>query len=258
MKGRDIHDIAAQGYGSGDEDYERARPGYPVRAVELLLTELDVGPGRTVLDVGAGTGKFTRLLDPTGATLLALEPVAAMRRHLEVAVPEARVLAGTAERIPLPDRSVDVVVAATAFHWFGGDDALAEIARVLKPGGGLGLVWNNPDEDVDWVAAVWSIVGEKRGSAPRNRDLRWQGAFARGSSPFTSLRHERFSHEQEIGVEDLLARVRSIAFVASLAAGERAEVLERVRTIATTHPELAGRDRFELPYRTDVYWCYKR
>lgn len=149
----DIHDIAAQGYAAADEDYERARPSYPTRAVELLLAELGIAPESTVLDLGAGTGKFTRLLRPTGATLLALEPVSAMRRHLADAVPEARVLDGTAESIPLPDGSVDAIVAATAFHWFKGDDALEEIARVLRPGGGLGLVWNNPDEDADWVAA---------------------------------------------------------------------------------------------------------
>ncbi|MDQ3607562.1 MAG: methyltransferase domain-containing protein [Actinomycetota bacterium] len=248
-----IPDIAAQGYELGGDDYERARPSYPPQAVDLLVGELEIGPGSTVLDLGAGTGKLTRLLRPTGATLVAVEPVEAMRRHL-AAVADVQVLEGTAEAIPLADASIDSVVVGTAFHWFRGDQALAEIVRVLKPEGGLGLVWNNPDLDVDWVAEIWDLIGTKRRSAPRNRDLSWKEAFA--SAPgLTPLRHRRFSHAQQLGIDGLIARVHSIAFVASLPPAEREDLLERVREIASSHPGLAGGDRLALPYRTDVYWC---
>jgi SAM-dependent methyltransferase len=251
-----IPEIAAQGYALGGDDYERARPTYPPQAVDLLVRELGIGPGSTVLDLGAGTGKLTRLLQPTGATLVAVEPVETMRRHL-AAVADAQVLEGTAEAIPLEAASIDSVVVGTAFHWFRGDEALGEIARVLKPGGGLGLVWNNPDLDVDWVAEIWNLVGTKRRSAPRNRDLSWKEAFA-SARRLTPLRHRRFSHSQQLGLDGLIARVRSIAFVASLPSAEREGLLERVREIARSHPGLDGVDRLELPYRTDVYWCRRR
>jgi SAM-dependent methyltransferase len=251
-----IPEIAAQGYALGGDDYERARPTYPPQAVDLLVRELGIGPGSTVLDLGAGTGKLTRLLQPTGATLVAVEPVETMRRHL-AAVADAQVLEGTAEAIPLEAASVDAVVVGTAFHWFRGDEALAEIVRVLKPAGGIGLVWNNPDLDVDWVAEIWDLVGTKRRSAPRNRDLTWKEAFA-SAQRLTPLRHRCFSHSQQLGLDGLIARVRSIAFVASLPPAEREDLLERVRGVARSHPGLAGGDRLELPYRTDVYWCRRR
>lgn len=248
-----IRDIAAQGYTTGGDDYESARPTYPAAAVELLVRELSIGAGSTVLDLAAGTGKLTRLLTPTGAALVAVEPVQAMRRHL-AALPGVEVLDGTAEAIPLGRASVDAVVVGTAFHWFDGDKALTQIARVLKPGGGLGLVWNNPDLDVDWVAEIWGLVGTKRRSAPRNRDLSWKEAFG-PPQPFAPLRHRRFSHRQQLDLDRLIQRVRSIAFVASLPPDEREALLERVREIACSHPSLAGREHLELPYRTDVYWC---
>ena len=252
-----IREIAATGYAAGGADYERARPGYPPPAVELLVRELRIGAASTVLDLAAGTGKLTRLLQPTHATLIAVEPVPEMRRHLAV-LPGVRVLDGTAEAIPLPAGAVDAVVVGTAFHWFRGDEALAEIIRVLKPAGGLGLVWNNPDLDVDWVAEIWGLVSTKRGSAPRNRDLSWKQAFASAGEGLEPLRHRRFSHRQRLGLDDLVARVRSISFVASLPADEREDVLERVREIARGHPALAGRQTLQLPYRTDVYWCRRR
>ena len=251
-----IRDIAAVGYAVGGDDYERARPSYPPAAVQLLVDELAIGRGSTVLDLGAGTGKLTRLLAPTGAALIAVEPVEAMRRHLGT-IAHVQVLDATAEAIPLPDASVDAVVAGTAFHWFRGEEALAEIVRVLTPGGGLGLVWNNPDVDVDWVAEIWGLVGTKRRSAPRNRDLSWKAAFATAPQ-LTPLRHRRFSQRQQLGIDGLIARVRSIAFVASLPSDEREDLLERVREIARNHPSLAGAQALELRYRTDVYWCRRR
>lgn len=252
-----IPEIAAQGYTVGSEDYERTRPSYPPQAVELLVRELRMGPTSTVLDLGAGTGKLTRLLAPTRAALVAVEPVDAMRRRLAAALPDARVLAGTAEEIPLADASVDAVVAGTAFHWFRGEQAVAEITRVLRPHGGLGLVWNNPDVGVDWVAQIWGLVGTKRRSAPRNSDLSWQDALT-SAQTLTPLEHQRFSHSQQLTIEGLVARVRSIAFIASLPQPECEAVLAEVRDIACRHhPELAPDDHLQLPYRTDVYWCRK-
>ncbi len=292
-----VHRTVRRGYGACSDAYERARPGYPPQAVAALTETLGIGPGRCVLELGAGTGKFTRALRATAALVVAAEPVAEMRGHLAAALagtapaadpgstapaadlghsgtvpstgpagavpeslgstaPAARVVGATAEAIPLAAGSVDAVVAATAFHWFRGAEAVTEIARVLRPRGGVGLVWNNPDLDCDWVARVWELVGSKRGEAPRNRDLRWKEAFEQAAM-FSRFEHRRYAHREQLGVDDLLARVASISFVATLPPREREELLDRVREIAATHPALRGRERFEMPYVTDVYTCHK-
>ncbi len=252
-----IERAAARGYTAAGADYERARPSYPTLAVDLLVTELGLQPGRTVVDLAAGTGKLTRLLQPTGALVIAVEPVTPMLERLVTAVPQAHPVAGTAEAIPLAEASADAVVVGTAFHWFRGEHALHEIDRVLRPGSGLGLIWNNPDRTVDWMDQVWAIVDDYRGDAPRNRDLRWQEAFTR-TAAFTPLRHRRFGHDQEVPRDELLTRVASTSFVAALPAVDRERALSRVREVMSTHPELAGRESFRLPYRTDVYCCRTR
>ncbi len=290
-----VHRTVRRGYGACSDAYERARPGYPPGAVAELTRTLGLGPGRWVLELGAGTGKFTRALCATGAQVVAAEPVAEMRGHLAAALaaalsadpagtapatdpagtvpaadpadaapaadragtpPAAQVVGAAAEAVPLAAGSVDAVVAATAFHWFRGTEAVAEIDRVLRPGGGVGLIWNNPDLDCDWVAAVWGLVGSKREEAPKNRDLRWQEAFEQ-TAAFSPLEHRRYAHQEQLGLDDLLARVASISFVATLPPAERGELLDRVREIAATHPTLRGRERFEMPYVTDVYSCHK-
>ncbi|HEX8802631.1 MAG TPA: class I SAM-dependent methyltransferase, partial [Acidimicrobiales bacterium] len=145
---------AALGFDANAGDYERGRPSYPAEAVALVVGRGGIGPGRRVLDLAAGTGKMTRLLLPTGADVVAVEPVAGMRAALErlaAASPGLEVLDGTAENLPLPDGSVDAVTVAQAFHWFDPPVALAEMRRVLRPGGHLFLVWNVRDREHDWV-----------------------------------------------------------------------------------------------------------
>lgn len=252
-----VRRTVVRGYGVAGSDYERSRPSYPPEAVRLLVDELAVAAGRTVLDVGAGTGKLTRQLEQTSATVVAVEPVAAMLAQLVDRTQVAYAVVGTAEQLPVSAQSVDAVVVGTAFHWFDGDRALGEIHRVLRSGGGLGLVWNNPDTEVPWVRDVWGIVDGYRGEAPRNRDLRWRQAFER-SGAFTPLNHKRFAYEEVFGLDDLLARIASISFIAELGDHERDEVFARIRDVAATHPQLGGRARFAMPYRTDVYWCFTR
>src|SRR5690349_17777512 len=122
-----VHDTARRGFASAAEVYEQSRPGYPEEAIQWLATELGLGPGRTVVDLAAGTGKLTRLLTSTGASVIAIEPVDEMREALERTTPQADARPGTAERTGLPDASADAVTVAQAFHWFDGPAALAEI-----------------------------------------------------------------------------------------------------------------------------------
>ena len=143
-----IHQAAAEGYTAKAEAYIRGRPEYPAAVQDWLRDDLALGAGKTVLDLGAGTGKFLPHLRATGAAVIAVEPVPAMRAQLTQRNPGIEAMAGTAEDIPLADGAVDAIVCAQAFHWFANPAALAEIHRVLKPGGALGLIWNVRDESV--------------------------------------------------------------------------------------------------------------
>lgn len=252
--GGGVHATAVAGYARAGDDYERARPDYPAEVLDALCVELGLGPASVVVELGAGTGKFTRLLAPRVATVVATEPVGAMRAHL--AAVASPVVAATAEALPLAGCSVDAVVAATAFHWFRAGAALAEARRLLRPGGGLGLAWNNPDRDADWVARVWAVVDEARGSVPGNRDLRWREAFGPRCG-FSPLRHRRFSHVVTLTHDQLLARVSSISFIAALGHDDRRALLGRVGAIVDAHPDLAGSASVPLPYRCDLYWCHR-
>lgn len=248
----DIHDLAARGFERAGDDYERGRPGYPAEAIDFVVRELEIRPGRRVLDLAAGTGKLTRQLVPTGAELVAVEPVAGMRRKLVDAAPGVEALAGTAEAIPLADASVDAVVCAQAFHWFDGDRALAEIHRVLRPGGSLALIWNVRDETVEWERQVSELLKRHQANAPRKRWGRWREAFER-TELFTALRERRFVHEQEGDVDTMLARVASISFVSALPDDERARFLGEVRSLVEPHGS-----PLVMHYRTEVYWARRR
>ena len=154
-----VHKAAQQGFEKEAQAYARGRPDYPAALSAWLAQALGLGPGREVADVGAGTGKFTALLATTGATVVGVEPVDAMRAKIDaLQLPTVRAMAGTAQAIPLSAATLDAVVCAQAFHWFATRDALDEFHRVLRPGGKLGLVWNVRDESVDWVADVGGKV----------------------------------------------------------------------------------------------------
>ena len=161
----DVHPIATGGYGRSADSYVRGRPDYPPAALDWLRSDLGLGPGQTALELGSGTGKFTRLLVETGADIAAVEPVAAMLDELRRSLPAVTALQGTAQRIPAADASADAVICAQAFHWFASADSLAEIHRVLKPGGMLGLIWNVRDQSVGWVAELTRIMAPYEGDA---------------------------------------------------------------------------------------------
>jgi SAM-dependent methyltransferase len=252
-----VHRSASQGFARASEAYEQGRPGYPPEAVARLARELELRSGRVVLDLAAGTGKLTALLAATGAEVVAVEPVAEMRAVIERALPDVAAYAGTAEEIPLETSSVDAVTVAQAFHWFRGDEALAEIHRVLRPGGRLGLVWNVRDSSVGWVAGLSEIIEPHRGDAPGFRSGAWREAFERAAL-FEPLAHAEMSHVHRLTPDGVVARVASISFVATLSQAEREGVLTEVRELLATDPVTRGRDVIELPYRADLFWTRSR
>jgi SAM-dependent methyltransferase len=251
---RGVHQAASRGFQAAADAYERGRPGYPAEAVGALVAALGIAPGRTVLDLAAGTGKLTRDLTATGAEVIAVEPVEAMRRKLAAFAPAARVFAGTAEAIPVGDASVDAVTIAQAFHWFDARAAIEEIHRVLRPGGRLALVWNVRDEVVGWVHGLTAIIEPHRGDTPTHRSGAWRRSLDR-SARFSSLQRHTFRYEQRLTPDEVVDRVASVSFIAALPPGEYETVAGQVRALLAHDPQTRGLDEIVLPYRTDVYWC---
>jgi ubiquinone/menaquinone biosynthesis C-methylase UbiE len=242
----------AASFGRVADAYDRGRPPYPPAAVVWLTEELGVMPTSAVLDLAAGTGKLTASLVPLAGRVIAVEPVAEMRRVLETRRPAVEVLAGRAEAIPLPDRCVDAVFVAAAFHWFDADAALREIHRVLRPGGGLGLLWNRPEwEGEPWYADFTTMLGRTREDqdAP-NRYVtgEWRAVLER-STCYGPVSKREFRHVHRVTRDGFLARVASWSVFAVLADGEREELLGAVAGL------LDGRGiaELELRYRTDTY-----
>jgi SAM-dependent methyltransferase len=242
-----VHAAAANGFARAADAYERGRPDYPAGAVAWLAERLGLRPGRTVVDLAAGTGKLTRALLATGADVVAVEPVAEMRAALPAA---ARALDGTAEGMPLAGASADAATVAQAFHWFDGDRALAELHRVLRSGGGLGLVWNRRVLDDPVQAALHELMAPFRGDAPAHAARTWRDAFAR-TVLFGPLEERSFAHVQRLDAAGLADRVGSVSFIAALPAAERERVLDRARA-------LAGTGRVALPYACEVSVCFRR
>lgn len=237
-----IDPIAAAGFGRAAEVYERARPSYPPEAIDWLFARTGVGEGDTIVDLGAGTGKLTRLLVLSGARVVAVEPIPEMRALIDV----AEAIDGTAEAIPLDDGSAALVTVAQAFHWFDLDRALPEIHRVLRPGGVLALVWNMRDLDDPVQRGVEDLLAPLRGRMTAQREGKWRAPFA-ASPLFEELETAEFRYEQQFTVEDLVDRVSSTSFVAAMSEDERGPLLDQVRALA------AGRhEPFAFPYVTEV------
>jgi SAM-dependent methyltransferase len=253
----DVHPAAARGFADGAGTYQRGRPDYPRQLLTWLREALFLEAGKTVVDLGAGTGKFTRLLIETGADILAVEPVDEMRAELTAALPGVRSASGTAQAIPAADESMDAVLCAQSFHWFASLEALADIHRVLRPGGRLGLVWNVRDERVDWVAAIAKILAPYEGDAPRHRTGGWRQAF--DGTYFTDLVETQIGYAPEGPIREVVVdRFLSVSFIAALAADERAKITEQLESLMATHPELAGRQTMAMPYQTRAFQCVRK
>ncbi len=231
----------ASSFGRAAGDYESSRPTYPLEIARWLV------PGATtVADVGAGTGKFTRALVELGLDVIAVEPDPAMLSALAGSLPGVRALQGSAENIPLPDSTVDAATFAQAWHWVDPARAVPEAARVLRPGGTLGLVWNIRDESEPWVAALSDVIAH----SDAERFVR--GAVEVGA-PFGPVERIEARWSRPMDAASLLALVRSRSYVITATSERRQRMLEGVSRLVAEHPDLAGRQTFEMPYRTFAF-----
>ena len=225
--------------------YERGRPGYPDEAVTWLVGD----EPRDVVDLGAGTGKFTRALAAHGHRVVAIEPLEEMRAELAEAMPGVRALPGSAESMPLADASADVVCSAQAFHWFDHDAALPEIARILRPGGRLALVWNSRDDRDPWMARLSAIIGNE---TVEESDV---VPVIDASELFELVETASFAFEQVRDREGLLDLVLSRSYLAKLPSSERQPVLDDVGAL---FDDTAVAEGVRLAYVTECFRAAKR
>lgn len=233
----------AKSFGTAADQYERSRPTYPAEAVAWLVPPKAL----TVVDLGAGTGKFTRSLVGLGLDVIAVEPDPVMLGKLGAALPSVRRVEGTAEAIPLPDETADVVTVAQAWHWVDQVEAPVEVARVLRAGGTLGLVWNQRDERVDWVRELNEI-------APRSNGQKFLDAEVVIGAPFGKTERFEVDWSMPVDADRVIGIIASGSDVFLAPETEQDEILGRIKELLATHPQTAGRETFELPYRT---FCYR-
>ncbi|WP_431247789.1 class I SAM-dependent methyltransferase [Leifsonia xyli] len=242
MRSRQQRDLHAASFDQAADVYDAARPSYPADAVSWL-TQGVAGP---VLDLGAGTGKLTAPLVERGFEVTAIDPSPEMLRVLHERLPGVAVHEGAAERIPVPDDAFDLVLAAQAWHWVDTDRAVPEVARVLRPGGRLGLVWNERDESVGWVRELGELMDA--GSAAFDDE-----ADPVLPPPFGPLEKHETRWVQALTHDGLLDLARSRSYFITKDADGQAAVIQSLRRLLREHPDLAGRDTIELPYVTRSY-----
>jgi SAM-dependent methyltransferase len=245
----DVDPIAARAFGSRAEEYEEGRPGWPPDAIAGLVERFHAD---TVLDLAAGTGKLTRLLVELASEVFAIEPVDGMRAVLEREVPEARVLDGTAEAIPLPDASLDAVFVAEGFHWFDLDRAPAEIERVLRPGGWLAVLWNYLARELDWADEVAEVLRPLRIHHALGPDrVPWRAAI---ESVFGPLQKETVEHDHVTDRKRIVAEISSHSGVGALPPDQLQVALDAVRAVLERHRI----ERIAVPLRATILTVQKR
>jgi SAM-dependent methyltransferase len=249
----------ASSFGGAAEQYERGRPGYPPEAIDALARALGLGPASLVIDLAAGTGKFTRLLADRFGEVVAVEPLDEMRAAIVSGLPDVEAVDGKAESIPVADASADALFVAQAFHWFDGHRALDEVARVLRPAGGLALVWNTTPwerRETDWFALVDDLLEQSRAELSnlrRNASGRWREPFDERSD-FEPLSHSSFDNTQLMGRREFLDGFASRSYVIMLELADREALLADLVALLERPDAPVEGDRVVVPMRTDCHW----
>jgi SAM-dependent methyltransferase len=232
----------ARSFGSVAASYDRGRPDYPADAVAWLVGDQPC----SVLELGAGTGKLTEALVAAGHDVFATDPDEKMLDVLSAKLPEVRATVGTAEQIPAPDASADVIIAGQAFHWFDYERAMPEIARVLRPGGRIALVWNDRDDRIPWVRRLGGLMGKLASQERRPAD-----EVITASGMFSATETQTFKHWQVIDRETVQDLVLTRSYVIGLSEEQR--IAKRAEVLAFYDEFGRGMDGMQLPYVTTGY-----
>lgn len=258
--------VTAQNYSNVAKTYDLSRPDYPDDSIVELMKDLTLTSATTVLDLGAGTGKLTKALlkklyplidleEESIPNFYAVEVSAGMRDQFTNQFPGVPIFAGLAENIRLSSESLDIVVVGTAFHWFKGRDSLAEIARVLKPDGRLGLIWNMMDPDCLWVGELRALLdphGQNHDTVP------WANAFL-GTTLFTNPlnRRKTFRYTMSATVQEVINSLLTFKAAAAMSMPARSQFIEKAREILRKVLIASDKSVLDLPYRVELYTCEK-
>jgi SAM-dependent methyltransferase len=232
-------------FGPAAAAYDRYRPRYPQEALRWALDGL--GTPSRVIDLGAGTGILTRGLLALGHQVVPVEPDPGMRAQLQAATPGVIAVAGTAESMPLPDQSADAVLAGQAYHWFDPDSAQVEIARVIRPAGMFAPIWNVRDDSVPWVAELSRIASVWDSAGDLIEKYRTFG------DAFGTVELGQFVHAMSLRPDEVMGMLRTRSYYLTAEPALQERIDRELRELFATHPDVAGRERVELPYRTLVF-----
>lgn len=238
----------ARAFESVGVEYDTFRPGFPFAAVEAAVPRNVTG----VLDLGAGTGKLTEILAQRFAEVVAVDPSVAMLDVLRDKLPGVDARVGTAEAIPVTDATVQAVTVAQAFHWFDREAACAEIARVLQPGGTLGLLWNQSDPECTWDRACHRVA-----HPAVDEEDRTTGAAADALPGFQLVEQSQFAWTEEISRSDYIGRWGTVSTFLVASPDRRRDMIAALESILDDDPATRGRSAFGLPHRTEVF-LYRR
>lgn len=248
-----LHPAAQKGFSSAAELYQQVRPNYPQDVVTWLKQDLELNANSSVIDLGAGTGKFLPYLKQITPHIIAVEPVTEMLEQLKIVHPDVQILQAKSDQIPLNSASVDAVLCAQSFHWFANIETLNEIHQILKPNGHLGLIWNQRNEQVDWVKALTNVLSPIEGDTPRYHSGQWKQVFE-NQFLFQLENTKVFSQVQTGTVENVVSkRLLSTSFIAAMPEQEQLKLKQQFEQIVFEYTGKRAQDEIDFPYETYVY-----
>ncbi|TVT81815.1 class I SAM-dependent methyltransferase [Acinetobacter colistiniresistens] len=248
-----LHPAAEKGFSLGAELYQQVRPSYPQEIAVWLQDRLQVGESSTVVDLGAGTGKFLPYLMQTQAKVIAVEPVTEMLQQLQQTYPTVECLQAFSNELPFANASIDAILCAQSFHWFANLETLTEIHRVLTASGHLGLIWNQRDSRVDWVKALADAIAPLEGDTPRYHSELWKQVFE-NQTLFKLDGLQTFQQAHQGTVEQVVSkRLLSTSFIAAMPTVEQQQLKAKFEQIVFDFTGLTAQDQISFPYTTFAY-----